>query len=340
MKVLVTGGGGFLGSAICRLLRERGDEPVSLARNRYPQLDWLHVRQIAGDVTNLDAVCDAARGCDAVVHAAALAGMWGSLDEYYATNVGGTDNVIAGCFMSKVPRLVYTSSPSVVHTGGDLEGVDERTPYATHFSANYPRTKAIAEQRVLNANGPDLATVALRPHLVWGPGDNHLMPRIVDRARRGRLRFVGRTPKKIDATYVDNAAQAHLDALDRVAPGAPCAGRAYFISNDAPWVLDEVINAMLYAAGMEPEKRRISLRTALAVGRVCESVWGLLRLVPDPPMTRFLAEQLATAHWFDISAAKRDLGYQPKVTMGEGFGRLADWWKREHGKRDGANAAP
>ena len=339
MRVLVTGGGGFLGQAICRLLRERGDEPVSLARNRYPQLEWLQVRQIPGDVTNLDTVCDAARGCDAIVHAAALAGMWGTLEEYYATNVGGTDNVIAACFMSKVPRLVYTSSPSVVHTGGDLEGVDERTPYATQFSAHYPRTKAIAEQRVLNANGPDLATVALRPHLVWGPGDNHLMPRIVERARKGRLRFVGKVPKKIDATYIDNAAQAHLDALDRLAPGAPCAGRAYFISNDAPWILDEVINAMLYAAGMEPQKRRISFRAAHAIGRACEAVWGTLRLRSEPPMTRFLAEQLSTAHWFDISAAKRDLGYQAKVSMGEGFGRLAEWWKREHGQREGTNAA-
>lgn len=332
MRVLVTGGGGFLGSAICRLLRARGDEVVSLTRGHYPQLEWLGVRQVAGDIASLDAVLLASKGCDAVIHTAAKAGAWGALEDYYQANVAGTDHVIAACFMNGIGRLVHTSTPSVVHDGRDLEGVDERVPLATRFTAHYPRTKAIAEQRVRQANGPDLATVALRPHLVWGPGDNHLLPRLVRRARAGRLRFVGKESKLVDATYIDNAAQAHLDALDRVRPGADCAGRAYFISNDAPWKLDDLVNALLNAGGLPRVTRRIPYRVAHALGRVLEAVYGTLRLAAEPPMTRFVAEQLATAHWFDISAAKRDLGYQPKVSMGEGIGRLREWFRTDEGK--------
>ena len=332
MRVLVTGGGGFLGTAICRLLRARGDEVVSLARNAYPQLEWLAVRQVQGDIASLDAVLAASKGCDAIVHTAAKAGAWGALEDYYQANVAGTDHVIAACFMNGIGRLVHTSTPSVVHAGRDLEGVDERAPIATHFTAHYPRTKAIAEQRVLQANGPDLATVALRPHLVWGPGDNHLLPRLVRRARAGRLRFVGKASKLVDATYIDNAAPAHLDALDRVRPGAACAGRAYFISNDAPWKLDDMVNALLNAGGLPKVTKRIPYRAAHALGHVLETVYGALRLSAEPPMTRFVAEQLATAHWFDISAAKRDLGYVVKVSMGEGIGRVREWFRTDEGR--------
>jgi nucleoside-diphosphate-sugar epimerase len=269
-----------------------------------------------------------------VIHCAAKAGAWGRFDDYYATNVGGTDNVIAACAMNAVPRLVHTSSPSVVHAGADLDGVDESAPYAAHFRAHYPHTKALAEQRVLAANSPALATVALRPHLIWGPADPHLLPRLVARARAGRLRFVGPPGQRIDTTYVDNAAHAHLDALDRLVPGAACAGRAYFISQGQPQATEQVVNDLLKACGFAPETRRVSLRLAYAAGAVLEGVYGLLRLESEPPMTRFLAEQLGTAHWFDIGAARRDLGYAPRVSTGEGLGRLAEWWMREQTDRD------
>jgi nucleoside-diphosphate-sugar epimerase len=225
---------------------------------------------------------------------------------------------------------VYTSTPSVVHAGGDLEGVDESVPYATHFKAHYPRTKALAEQRVLAANAAGLSTIALRPHLIWGPGDNHLLPRILDRARAGRLRFVGRVRKRIDVVYIDNAAQAHLDALDRLAADAACAGKAYFISQGEPVYADEMINAMLAACGFAPETRRVPYAVAYAAGAMLEAAWTALRLDGEPPMTRFVAEQLATAHWYDIGAARRDLGYAPTISTQEGLARLREWWQSMH----------
>jgi nucleoside-diphosphate-sugar epimerase len=241
--------------------------------------------------------------------------------------VAGTDNVIEVCRMLGIPRLVHTSTPSVVHLGGDLEGVDESAPYATAYKAHYPRTKALAEQRVLAANDASLSTCALRPHLIWGPGDNHLLPRIVARARAGRLRLIGRVRKQIDVVYIDNAAQAHLDALDRLQPSARCAGKAYFISQGQPIYTDEMINALLNACGLPPETRRIPFGLAYAMGAVFEAVYTVARIDAEPPMTRFVAEQLATAHWFDISAARRDLGYMPTVSTLEGLARVAEWWK-------------
>jgi nucleoside-diphosphate-sugar epimerase len=328
MKVLVTGGGGFLGSAICRLLRARGDDVLSLSRSHYPALDALGVQQVQGDVSAFDSVLAASQGCDAIIHSAALAGIWGSLDDFSRTNIGGTVAVLGACELNGIGKLVHTSTPSVVHTGHDIEGGDESLPYATQFKAHYPATKAVAEQRVLAANSAKLATVALRPHLIWGPGDNHLLPRILKRAQSGQLRFIG-PPKKIDTIYIDNAAQAHLDALDRVAPGAACAGKAYFISQDQPIALDDMVNRLLRSCGQPPVTKRISPVVAKLAGKACEAIWRATGKQDDPPMTAFLAEQLSTAHWFNIRAAKRDLGYQPKVSMTEGMVRLQDWWQRE-----------
>jgi len=324
MNVLVTGGTGFLGLALCRALRARGDTVASLARARTPELDALGVEQFEGDVADLDAVLRASRGREAVVHTAAKAGAWGRLEDYYAANVRGTDNVLAACGMNGVARLVHTSTPSVVHAGGDLEGVDESTPYARHFLAHYPATKKIAEQRVLAANSPTLGTIALRPHLIWGPGDNQLLPRIADRARRGRLRFIGDPGKRIDVTYIDNAVQAHLDALDRLAPGAACAGRAYFISDGEPVSTEGIVNSLLRAVGVAPESRRLPRGFAYAVGLVLEKVYALFGIEAEPPLTRFVVEQLSTSHWFDLGAARRDLGYVPRVTTNEGLARLGE----------------
>ncbi len=328
MKVLVTGGGGFLGSAICKLLRARDVEVRSLSRSRHAALDALGVRQYQGDIAMLDSVLSASKGCDAIIHSAALAGIWGNFDDFSRTNIGGTMAVLGACELNGIGKLVYTSTPSVVHAGHDIEGGDERLPYATQFLAHYPATKAVAEQRVLAANSPTLCTVALRPHLIWGPGDNHLLPRILKRAQAGQLRFIG-VSKKIDTVYVDDAAQAHLDALDHLAPGAACAGKAYFISQDQPITLDDMINRMLRSCGQQPVNQRISPKVAKLAGHVFETLWRVLGKTSDPPMTRFLAEQLSTAHWFNITAAKRDLGYRPKLSIAEGMSRLQEWWQRE-----------
>jgi nucleoside-diphosphate-sugar epimerase len=322
MIALVTGGGGFLGSAIVRRLVARGDQVRSLARNRYPALDTLGVEQFQGDVADADLVTRAVASCDLVFHVAARAGIWGRYADYHRSNVGGTDAVIAACRRQGIRRLVYTSSPSVVFDGRDMENADETAPYPARYETAYPQTKAIAERAVLAANGSELATVALRPHLIWGPGDNHLVPRIL--ARAGRLRRIGKANKLIDSVYIDNAADAHLLAADRLAPGSPISGKAYFISNGEPMPMWDLITGILAAADLPPVTRSVPIWVAYAVGWLLETVYGLCRIEREPPMTRFLARELSTAHWFNISAARRDLGYEPAVSIEEGLRRLRE----------------
>lgn len=322
MRALVTGASGFLGGAIARRLRSDEHQVVTLQRSPAPELEALGIEVRRGDIADPIAVRDAAAGCDVVFHVAAKAGHWGAYAEYHAANVLGTQAVIDACHAHGIGRLVHTSTPSVVHAGGDLEGIDESAPVATRFHAHYPATKAEAERRVLAANGAKLSTVALRPHLIWGPGDRHLLPRIVARAKAGRLRFVGPPGKRIDTTWIDNAVDAHLAAAEGLQPGAAQAGRAYFISNGEPIASEDMINRLLQCAGLRPEHRRIPYPVAFAVGALMEAAWTLLPLRGEPLMTRFLAEQLSTAHWYDISAAARDFGWRPRVSLEEGFGRL------------------
>lgn len=320
----MTGGGGFLGGAVVRALLARGDEVRSLARGAYPALDAAGVRTFRGDVADLDAVRRAAAGCDVVFHVAARAGIGGPAAAYRRANVDGTRTVVVACRAERVGRLVHTSTPSVVHAGRDISGGTEDLPYPARHGAAYPATKAAAERTVLAANGPDLATVALRPHLVWGPGDRHLVPGLVERARAGRLRLVGDGRALVDSTVVDNAADAHLLAADALtAARSPAAGRAYFVSNGEPRPVGDLVNGILAAAGLPPVRATVPLPVAVAAGAVAEMAWRLLRRDGDPPLTRFLARQLATAHWFDLTAVRRDLGYAPRVSLDEGLRRLA-----------------
>jgi 2-alkyl-3-oxoalkanoate reductase len=322
MNVLVTGGDGFLGGAIVRNLIARGDVVRSLSRgNRRAPRD-SRVEQLRGDVADPVAVQHAVEGCSLVFHVAAKAGIWGPYAEYYRSNVTGTRNVIAACRACGVRRLVYTSSPSVVFDGRDMEGVDESVPYPRHHDSPYPATKAEAEQLVRAANDPALATVALRPHLIWGPDDTNLIPRIIARAKAGQLRRIGRRANLVDSTYIDDAAAAHLNAADRLAPGSPIAGKVYFVSQGEPWPVWDLVNRILQAAQLPPVKRTIAPTLALLAGAVCETLARALRLEDEPPMTRFLARELSSAHWFNIAAARRDLGYQPSVTIEDGMQRL------------------
>ncbi|MHB8707468.1 MAG: NAD-dependent epimerase/dehydratase family protein [Desulfuromonadales bacterium] len=325
MKALVTGGGGFLGGAIVRMLRARGDEVCSFSRGEYPPLATLGVRQFRGDLGDRDAVTAAAKGCDVVFHVAAMAGIWGRYHDFYRANVAGTENIIAACRSNQIDRLVYTSSPSVVFDGSDVEGGDETLPYPARYEAHYPATKALSERLVLAANSAELAVTALRPHLIWGPGDNHLVPRIIAKGRAGKLRRIGTRPKLVDTVYVDNAARAHLLAADRLAPGSVVAGKSYFISNGEPLPLWEMVNHILAAADIPPVTRTISPELAVMLGGICEGLWSVLRLSGEPPMTRFVAHELASAHWFDISAARRDFGYLPEISIHDGLLRLRHW---------------
>jgi nucleoside-diphosphate-sugar epimerase len=325
LKTLVTGGGGFLGGAIVRRLVNDGHQVRAFQRAHYPKLDTLGVEQIRGDVADAETVDRAVRGVDVVFHVAAKVDMWGPYEPFRLVNVVGTENVLAAMRRHCVPKLVFTSSPSVVHGRGDLEGVDESVPYPDTFDAAYPATKAIAEQTVIAANSPELATIALRPHLIWGPGDTNLVPRIIARARAGQLRLVGDGSNLVDTVYIDNAMQAHLLAADCLEAGAPCAGRAYFISNGDPRPLKEIINGILAAADLPPVERSVPRFAAVAAGAVLETAHRLLPLKGEPRMTRVIAEHFATSHWYDIGAARRDFGYEPEVSIEEGLRRLADW---------------
>lgn len=323
MKALVTGGGGFLGEAIVRALLARGDSVRVLARGDYPALAKLGAETSRGDIRDATSTTRACAGMDAVFHVAAKAGGWGDPKEYEAINVTGTDNVIAGCRAAAVPALVYTSTPSIVADGHDIEGANESIPIAKRFLADYPRTKAIAEQAVRAASDGRLSTISIRPHFIWGPGDRHLLPRLVERARAGRLRQVGPRDVKVDTVYIDNCADAHLLAADRLLEGKPLGGNVYFVSDGEPIGVWTMANRLLAAAGAPPVGRPVPAWVASALGATLEGVHRVFRIEKEPMMTRFAASQLSHAEWFDISAARRDLGYSPKVTIDEGMRRLA-----------------
>lgn len=323
-KVLVTGGGGFLGYAVVKQLIASQRPVRSLSRHRYRALTHLGADQYLGDIRDKALVRNACKGVDTVYHIAAKPGIWGSYDEFYAINTRGTLNVIDACINEGVELMVYTSSPSVVFDGSDMAGIDESAGYPDHYLCPYPQTKALAEQAVINAaRTKELPAIVLRPHLIWGPGDNHLVPRIISRAKR--LVQVGDGTNLVDTVYIDNAADAHLQAERALRSTPSLSGNVYFISQDEPVPLWSIINAILEAAGKPPVKKTMSAATARILGRVCEMVFPYLPINKEPPMTRFLAEELATSHWFDISAAKRDLGYRPQVSIAAGLERLRRW---------------
>ena len=321
-NILVTGGWGFLGQAIICELLKLGHRIHTLNRGAYPELAALGVRCFRGDLADLSAVRAAAESCTVIFHVGAKAGVWGTYADYFASNVLGTRHILQVCREQGIRRLIYTSSPSVTFDGKDQEGVDETTPYPQHFEAFYPATKAIAEREVLAANGPELATVALRPHLIWGPGDNHIIPRLIERARRGRLRLIGSGEKPVDAVYIDNAAAAHLCALHRLSIGSRVAGKAYYITNDEPWPAKAVINGFLQAAGLPEASRHISLRWALRLATCLEKIYRFTGITAEPPLTRFMVKQLGTAHWYNTRAAREDLGYRPQISMQQGMESL------------------
>ncbi|MEB3224137.1 MAG: NAD-dependent epimerase/dehydratase family protein [Candidatus Sericytochromatia bacterium] len=325
MKALVTGAGGFIGGGVADALVRQGHAVTAFQRGDYPALAALGVRVVRGDLADAGAVARAVEGHDVVFHVAALAGAWGAFADFHRVNVRGTEAVLEACRRAGVPRLVYTSSPSVVFDGGDMAGVDEAVPYPAHHEAPYPATKAEAERLVLAANGPTLATVALRPHLVWGPRDPHFLPRLVARRRAGRLMRIGDGRNVVDGTYIDNAVEAHLLAAERLAPGAPCAGRAFFIANGEPLPAWDLIDGLLAAAGEPPVPAAVPAWLAYGLGTALEVAYRLAPLPGEPPMTRWVARELATTHWFDLAAARRDLGYVPGVSTQEGLSRLRDW---------------
>ncbi len=321
-RVVVTGGGGFIGSAIVKDLLARGDQVSVVGRSRYPELSAMGAICLQGDIGDQVFIEHAFSGADMVFHVAAKAGVWGSWPEYFHANVVGTANVIRSCRKNHVPALVYTSTPSVVFDRDDLQGADEQTPYAKKPLCHYATSKIIAEKLVLQANSQELQTTAIRPHLVWGPGDPHLIPRLVDRGRRNMLKIIGDGRNRVDIAFIDNVVRAHLLAAENLMSSGGAAGRAFFIGQDQPIVLWDWINTLFAEIGVKPVRRRVPLLLAYLVGGLLEAVYGSFNLAGEPKMTRFVALQLAKSHWFSHASAINILGYRQETSTQEGMDRL------------------
>nr|BDT28225.1 NAD-dependent epimerase/dehydratase family protein [Bacteriovorax sp. HI3] len=321
-KVLVTGAGGFLGSYIVRDLKERGYEVYSFSRKKYKNLDDLGVIQRQGDLGNYDDVEAALEGIDAVIHTASQVGMWGRYDDFYKTNVTGTDNIIRACHKHHIKKCVYTSTPSVAFGEESLKGVDESIGYPERYLSIYAETKAIAEKKVLMANNGILSTVALRPHLIFGPGDLNLVPRVVEAARAGRLKIVGDGENLVDVTYVENASLAHVMALEKLEANSPIAGKAYFLGQ-GPIKLWDFTNELLVRSKLPPITKKVPFRIAYTVGLMIEMGLKLVgKYDIHPPMTRFVALQLGKSHYYNHHNLEHDLGFKPKYSIEEGLDKL------------------
>ena len=342
MRILVTGASSLIGDGVVRALAARGDEVVCLQRSPVNGLAALDgVEQQLGDIRDQAAVERAAQGCNGIIHLAAKVGVVGERDEFLSINVEGTRNLLQAATKSAensvanlaITRFVHVSSPSVAHGGEAIMGEAATPPVTGRTRAWYAESKAIAESIAVEANGPQLGVVVIRPHLVWGPGDTQLVGRIVERARQGRLALVGGGRALVDTTYIDNAVSALMAALDAVSPGASCAGRAYVIANGEPRPIRDLVAGICAAAGVTFEPRDVPLGAARTIGSFLERAWPKLpnrirRGEVEPPLTRFVAEQLGTAHWFDPRPAALDLGWEPTVSIDDGLERLATWFRK------------
>ncbi|MCK5686798.1 NAD-dependent epimerase/dehydratase family protein [bacterium] len=332
-KILITGGGGFLGRFVARQLRDLNNDVTILGRSPYPFMEKEGFKCIQADICCPDSMTKALNGYDEVHHIASLTGISVIREPFYRINVIGTKNIIDACIKNNIGKLIYTSSPSVVYYQDSNKPITEDTPYPENFLSYYPETKAIAEKMVLEANQPGkLLTVSLRPHLIWGPEDTNLIPRLLQRASSGKLRIVGKGNNLVDVTYVTNAAKAHCLASEKLKVGSPICGNAYFITNDEPVRLWDFINKIVTGVGIKKIEKKISYSTAKSLGIFFEFIYSLFKISAEPPMTRFLASQLATTHIYSCEKAKTDLGYKPETTVEKGLVHLLDYLKNSKSK--------
>jgi len=315
MNILITGAGGFLGRNLSARLLSKGHKVWNFSRQNHPALQAMEVDTICGDLQDKAGVVAAFKGMDIVFHVASRVGIWGDYNDFYQTNVIGTENVIKACRANGITKLIYTSTPSVVFDSGDLCGADETTPYSKKFHGHYAKTKAMAEQLVLQANDEKLCTVALRPHLIFGPDDPHLVPRLVDAAKHGRLKIVGTGKNLVDVTYIQNAVDAHLLAMEKLSPHSKLTGQAYFIGQERPVVLWDFINEILARHNLSPITRKVPASAAFYIGLLFESWYKFFRINREPPMTSFVSLQFSRSHYFSHQKAKNDFGYEPKVSI-------------------------
>ena len=324
MNALVTGGGGFIGFALVNELVRRDFNVTSFSRGDYPELRKIGVNTKKGDLSDFRSVLQATGKTDILFHVAAKAGINGSYKEYYKTNVTGTENIINACKINKIKYLIYTSSASVVFDGKNIEGSDESLPYPAHPVSHYTSTKAIAEQMTLKADSPDLRTLALRPHLVYGPGDNHLFPGILARAKTGRLKRIGSCKNLVDVSYIDNVVAAHINAAKIILENPEVSGNSFFITNGEPVLLWDFIDEILQTAGLEPVKKRVPAGPAILFSHMSQAFHRVFLKDQESILTPFIVNELICSHWFNISKARRYLNYNPVISNLEGLRRMVE----------------
>jgi nucleoside-diphosphate-sugar epimerase len=319
MKVLVTGGGGFLGFEICKLLAKTGHEVLSFSRTHHEKLDLLNIKTHCGSLINSNDIKGALHGVEAIIHTAAIAGVWGKYQDYYQTNFVGTKNLVGEAKKVGIKYFIYTSTPSVVFGKNSICGADENTPHAKKFLTSYAKTKSLAEKYVSSNASDDFLNVSIRPHLIWGSGDPHILPRLIERAKSGKLRIIGNGDNLVDVIHVTNAAMAHINALESLIHGKKINGKAYFVGQDKPVNLWNFINQMLETQGLSPVTKKISSVVAYRLGAIFESTFKLLSVKAEPPLTRFVVLQMSESHYFSHENAKNDLGYKPSVSIVDGL---------------------
>lgn len=324
-RVLITGGAGFVGRKIVEMLLAENVSCRVIGRNRYPDLELMGVECFQGDLSDTRFVEQAGRGIDTVFHVAALAGIWGSWEKYYTTNVLGTENILNSCSKNGIPRLVYTSTPSVVFNRNDIINGDENLPYADHFLCNYAKSKVLAEKAVLKSAEDGFRCCAIRPHLIYGPGDPHLIPRLLERGRQGKLKIVGGGDNIVDISYVDNVAHLHLLAATSLCESGVANGQVFFIGDEKPVKLWHWINDLFKEFHIPVIEKKVSEKIAYGAGWALEKTYALMKREKEPPMTRFVAEQLAKSHYFSHEKAKKLLGYSPIVSYEQGMKNLYSW---------------
>lgn len=330
MRILVTGAGGFLGFHIAKLLKSKGHEVFNFSRTHHKKLDAINVTTITGDLRNLNDVESALKNIDAIFHVAALAGIWGSYDEYYSINFLGTKNLVESAKKNNIKKFVYTSTPSVVFADKDIIGANETLSYPETFYTHYAHTKCMAEKLVLSSHGENFKTCALRPHLIWGPGDPHILPRLRKKSFERKLKIVGSGDNFVDVIYVENAAHAHVQAFLALDEKAEVSGQAYFIGQEGPVNLWWFINELLKASDAPIAKHRIPYWFTYLIGGLFEKIYHFFKISGEPPMTRFVAMQLAKSHYFSHEKAKKDFNYQPLVTIDEGLTKIRESFSRSH----------
>jgi nucleoside-diphosphate-sugar epimerase len=323
MKILVTGAGGFLGFEIAKMLTLQGYTVFNFSRKHHSKLDTLSIKTILGDLRNPSDIERALEGIEVVFHVAALAGVWGKKNDFFSINYEGTKNLVDACKKLKISKLIYTSTPSVVFGNNDLKGVDEQTPFPAKYLTHYAHSKSLAENYVLQNNNEHLLTCALRPHLIWGPGDPHIIPRLVEKAQKNRLKIVGDGKNLVDVIHVKNAAYAHILAFEKLSANSLIAGKAFFIGQEKPVNLWDFINKILKVKKIKPVSGKINFRLAYILGTIFELIYSTLNIFKtDPPMTRFVSMQLAHSHYFSQKRARKDLGYFPIISIEEGLNTL------------------